>query len=114
MDVLQYTAEKAIESFLPVLLELLASLLEADRKALASQQPGACKPVITVLAVPSPCFVSICPSWQRLCSTFPSRTGHLHFHPLLYRQRAKTLCEASTAGPRHHLLPLYTSSSTTW
>ena len=43
-DVLQYAADKAIESFLPVVLELLASLLEADRKALSSQQPGACIP----------------------------------------------------------------------
>jgi len=39
-DVLQYAADKAIESFLPVVLELLASLLEADRKALSSKQPG--------------------------------------------------------------------------
>ena len=39
-DVLQYAAEKAIESFLPVVLELLASLLEADRKALVNKQPG--------------------------------------------------------------------------
>jgi hypothetical protein len=41
-DVLQYAAEKAIESFLPVVLELLASLLEADRKAIVNRQPGAC------------------------------------------------------------------------
>ena len=40
-DVLQYAAEKAIESFLPMVLELLASLLEADRKAIANKQPGA-------------------------------------------------------------------------
>lgn len=39
-DVLQYAADKAIESFLPVVLELLASLLEADCKALSSKQPG--------------------------------------------------------------------------
>ena len=38
-DVLQYAADKAIESFLPVVLELLASLLEVDRKALSSKQP---------------------------------------------------------------------------
>ena len=47
-DVLQYAAEKAIESFLPVVLELLASLLEADRKALASKQPGACEAAVAV------------------------------------------------------------------
>ena len=40
-DVLQYAAEKAIESFLPVVLELLASLLEADRKAIVNKKPGA-------------------------------------------------------------------------
>lgn len=39
-DVLQYAAEKSIESFLPVVLELLASLLETDRRALATKQPG--------------------------------------------------------------------------
>lgn len=40
-DVLEYAADKAIESFLPVVLELLSSLLEADRKALLTKQPGA-------------------------------------------------------------------------
>ena len=48
--VLQYAAEKAIESFLPVVLELLASLLEADRKALSSQQPGAHVALVTIMA----------------------------------------------------------------
>ena len=37
---LQYAAEKSIESFLPVVLELLASLLETDRRALVTKQPG--------------------------------------------------------------------------
>ncbi len=47
---LRYAAEKAIESFLPVVLELLASLLEADRKALSSQQPGAHVALVTTVA----------------------------------------------------------------
>ena len=47
-DVLQYAAEKAIESFMPVVLELLASLLEADRKALSSEQPGAHVALVTL------------------------------------------------------------------
>ena len=37
---LQYAAKKSIESFLPVVLELLASLLETDRRALVTKQPG--------------------------------------------------------------------------
>ena len=37
---LQYAADKSIESFLPVVLELLASLLETDKRALVTKQPG--------------------------------------------------------------------------
>lgn len=57
-DVLQYAAEMAIESFLPVVLELLASLLEADRKALSSKKPGARVVLLKLWHSPHPPFIS--------------------------------------------------------
>ncbi len=80
--VLQYAAEKAIESFLPVVLELLASLLEADRKALSSQQPGAHVALVTIMA-DSYSDVHTWAEWQ----------GNLIVHQLFQQHRENLICD---------------------